>query len=92
MGQAVRYGENNIRNYFICHVVALGKGFLSLEVTSCPEPTTWAEFKNFIQIISTNVLDKFIYIIYIYIYVFIYWSTLSLVGNQFINLNCFSDI
>ena len=84
--QAVPYKGTDVRNCFLPHVSFAKRNFKFRKVISCVYPAMWGEFKNFIQIIRTSVVDKIVG------YIILHWSILLLEGNQFINLNSFPDI
>ena len=52
----------------------------------CVFSTLWSEFKDFIQIKKTVIIDK------IESFAFMYWSTLFFVGNHFVDLNSVKDV
>ena len=84
--QTVPNRGTNVRICFLSHVCLAERIFKFRKVISCANPIMWGKFKNFIQIIRINVIDKIVgYSIYALI-------NPLLEGNKFINLNSFSDI
>ena len=71
----------------VCPMFVLQKDILSFaNFFLCVYSTMWSKFKNFFQIVITSVLTNF------NVSMFIHWSTLLLLGNQFINLKSSSDM
>ena len=58
--QSVPNRQTNVRNSFLSHVCFVKSIFKFRKVISCAYPTIWGKFKNFIQMIRANVIDKIV--------------------------------
>ena len=54
------YKDTNIRKCFLSHVSLVKRVSEFKKVILCAHPTMWGEFKNFIHLIRTGVVEKIV--------------------------------